>query len=42
MGYAEDENGKKIAICIVLENIGEGKSPVVSIAKDILDYYYNN
>jgi peptidoglycan glycosyltransferase len=42
MGYAEDENGKKIAICIVLENIGDGKSPVVSIAKDILDYYYNN
>ena len=42
MGYAEDESGKKIAICIVLENIGDGKSPVVSIAKDILDYYYNN
>ncbi len=41
MGFAENEAGRKVAICIVMENAGDGISPVVPVAREILDAYYN-
>jgi len=41
MGYAKNDNGKALAICIVMENVGDGISPVVPTAKTLFDTYFS-
>lgn len=40
MGYAENE-GKKLAICIVMEDMSEGSTPAVPVAKAVFDSYFS-
>ena len=40
MGYAENE-GKKLAICIVMEDMLEGSTPAVPVAKAVFDSYFS-
>lgn len=40
MGYAENE-GKKLAICVVLEDMPEGSTPAVPVAKAVFDEYFS-
>ena len=40
MGFAEQEN-KKIAICVVMEDMPEGSTPDVPVAKAVFDEYFN-
>lgn len=39
VGYAERE-GKKLAVCVVMENQPEGSTPAVPIAKAVFDAYF--
>ncbi len=39
MGFAE-QDGKKLAICVVLEDTPEGTIPAVTVAKAVFDSYY--
>jgi peptidoglycan glycosyltransferase len=39
MGYAE-KDGKKLAICVVLEDMPEGSTPAVPVAKQVFDAYF--
>ncbi len=40
MGYAENE-GKQLAICVVLEDMPEGSTPAVPVAKAVFDAYFS-
>lgn len=40
MGYAE-KDGKKLAICVVMEDQEEGHIPAVPAAKSVFDVYFN-
>lgn len=40
MGFAE-KDGKKIAICVVLEDMPEGAAPAVPVAKAVFDEYFS-
>lgn len=40
MGYAENE-GKKLAVCVVLEDMPEGSTPAVPVAKAVFDEYFS-
>ena len=39
MGFAE-KDGKKIAICVVMEDMPEGATPAVPVAKAVFDAYF--
>ena len=40
MGFAENDN-KKIAICVVMEDMPEGSTPAVPVAKAVFDEYFS-
>ncbi len=40
MGYAE-KGDKKLAICVVLEDMPEGSTPAVPVAKEVFDAYFS-
>lgn len=40
MGFAE-KDGKKLAICVVLEDMPEGSTPAVPVAKAVFDEYFS-
>ena len=40
-GFAEGDNGGKIAICVIIENGGSGGQVAVPVAKAVFDAYYN-
>ena len=40
-GFAEGENGRKIAISVIVENGGSGGQVAVPIARAVFDAYYN-
>lgn len=40
MGFAEQDN-KKIAICVVMEDMPEGSTPAVPVAKAVFDEYFS-
>lgn len=40
MGFAE-KDGKQLAICVVLEDMPEGSTPAVPVAKQVFDAYFS-
>lgn len=41
MGFAE-KDGKQLAICVVLEDMPEGSTPAVPVAKQVFDAYFSS
>lgn len=41
VGYASDDDGREIAICVVLENVAQGSSSASSAAGEIFDAYFD-
>lgn len=41
MGFAEQDN-KKIAICVVMEDMPEGSTPAIPVAKAVFDEYFSS
>lgn len=40
VGYANDENGKEIAIAVIMEGAGSGSKYAVPLAKNVFDTYF--
>ena len=41
VGFAENKDGKKIAVCVLLESMPPGSTPAVPVCRNIFDAYFS-